>query len=317
MKKHILCSGNIAFDLITTDVSGKDGILFQARPGGSVFNTAILLSRLGLSVSLLAKTGRDFLGDSLINTMRNEKIKTKYVIRDKNVKTGFAIARIDKKGDSSYLFYKPKSRETAFKEKEIPRNIFDDISVFHTASAYSYNDFTFANTLKLMRKAKRKGVFVSYDPNWRAGRIKNKVKARKQIKQLLPYADLIKLSESDAIGITGARTVEGALKHLKGNIIITRGAKGAVFMQDIAKISCKAYKIPVVDTIGAGDGFTAGLIYSYCLKGEEAFKGHIRESLALASASSALVCMGRGATSSLKNLRQVKKFMKDNGPHAS
>ena len=107
-KKKVICCGNIAFDLISKGEDNKGGISFHAYPGGSVFNTAILLARLGLSVSMASKAGDDFLTESLLKTMRRENIETKYVIKDKDMKTGLAFASIDKKGYSSCQNYKYK-----------------------------------------------------------------------------------------------------------------------------------------------------------------------------------------------------------------
>ena len=310
-QKNIICCGNIAFDLIATG-SDKHGMMFETRPGGSVLNTAILLTRLGRSVSMLAKTGKDFLGDTLLGIMRAEKLETKYIAQDRNLKTGLAIAKIDKKGNPSYLFYKSHGKQNWFKKKQLPFHIFKKANVFHTGSTYSYNDRTFEDTLESMRRAKKENVFITYDPNWRKFRIKNKEKARGRIKKLLSYVNLLKLSESDAAGITGARTLSGALRRLPENTIVTLGNKGSFFWDGKKKIFHPAFKVHVVDTIGAGDAFTAGVIFRYCLKGKEAFRKEKKETLAFASAVSALVCTGRGSAEGLRNLRQVKRFLKLN-----
>ncbi len=125
--------------------------------------------------------------------------------------------------------------------------------------------------------------------------------------------DLLKLSESDALGITGARTLTGALDRLPRNIVVTRGHKGAFFWDGKKKTYSPVFKVPVVDTIGAGDAFTAGLIYRYCLLGKEAFREEKKETLAFASAASALVCKGRGATEGLRSAYQVKRFLSAHG----
>ncbi len=136
------------------------------------------MARLGLSVSLLAKTGGDFLGNNLLEILRKEKIRTRYVMQDKDLKTALALARIDRKGNSSYLFYRSGGQQTAFKKGQVPSALFKKAGVFHTASAYTYSDFTFENTLELMEHAKKEGVFISYDPNWRRSWISGSEKAR-------------------------------------------------------------------------------------------------------------------------------------------
>ncbi|MFH1846135.1 MAG: carbohydrate kinase [Candidatus Omnitrophota bacterium] len=306
----ILCCGNIAFDLISKGKKQEPTLDFSARPGGSVFNTAILLSRLGLRVSLLAKTGTDFLSKNLCHIMLKEKLNTKNIVYNKNIKPGLAIAKINKKGDSSYIFYKTQGKITAFSKKEIPSSIFNNIKAFHTASAFSYNNFTFENTLSLMQQAKKKNILISYDPNWRENRIKNKKMARIRIKKLLRYVDLLKLSEQDALGITSSKTLSSALKKLPQKVVITLGGKGSFFYKNKKRIFCPAFKIPLVDTIGAGDGFTAGLLFRYCVQKKQGPLDITKEDLVFASAVSALICGGTGATENLHNLFQVQRFLK-------
>ncbi|MBU0683306.1 MAG: carbohydrate kinase [Candidatus Omnitrophica bacterium] len=308
-KAQVVCCGNIAFDLIFNDKKSNN-LSFSVKPGGSVLNTAILVSRLGLSVSLIAKTGNDFLGQKLLSLLKTENIKTDNVLLDSRLKTGLALAHLNKKGDPSYIFYKSHGKLTSFGKHEFPQNIFKNVSVFHTASAYSYDDFTFNNSLSFMQRSKKEKVFISYDPNWRENRIANTTTARNRIKKLLPYIDLLKLSSSDAMGITEKRTLSKALNCLPKNIIVTLGEKGAFFYDGKKKLHTPMLKVKTVDTIGAGDAFTAGLIYRYCLLGKKLFWEHQKENLQFASAASALICRGRGATEGLKNSRQVKRFLK-------
>jgi fructokinase len=308
MKQRIICCGNIAYDLISTQKDNKGSYTFEARPGGSVFNTSILLARLGMDVTVLAKSGVDFLGDSLLDVMLAERIDTRYVIRDKRIKTGLALATIDKKGNPSYIFYRSRGPETAFRPKDIPLSVFSGASVFHTGSAFSYLDHTFESTLKMMAQASAKGIFTTYDPNWREGRIKNKGTARKRIYRLISHADILKLSDTDALGITGEKTLSSSLKKIPGRSVVTLGAKGCFFWNGKKKEHSPAFEVKVVDTIGAGDGFMAGLIYRYCLLGKEEFWKTMPGNLKFASAVSAIVCTARGATSALKSPSQATRL---------
>ena len=308
----IICCGNIAFDFILDKAKKSDEMTFRARAGGSVLNTAILLRRIGLSPMILSKTGTDFLSSYLLNLIKKEKLKTSYILRDKNQKTGLALAKIDKKGNSSYVFYKPEGKLIAFKKNQVPIELFKRASVFHTASTYSYSDFAFDNILDFMVLAKKENLFVSYDPNWREYRIKNKEKARGRIRKLLRYVDLLKLSETDALGITGKKVLSSALKNLPPNIIITLAEKGSFFWNGKKKLFSPSFKIKTIDTIGAGDAFTAGLLYRYSCLGKECFWREMKLNLRFASAVSSLVSQGKGGTGALKNLPQVTRFLKTN-----
>ncbi len=309
VSKRVICCGNIAFDLIAGRSNSPGSFGFYATPGGSVFNVAILLARLGLNVSVAAKTGADFLGGSLVETMKREKIETKLVVRDGRVKTGLALARIDEKGDSDYLFYKTEGPAVCFDKGDIPAGLFKKADVFHTGSAYSYDDHSWRDALDLAEKAKAAGACVSYDPNWRSSRIKDISAARARVKKLSAIADLLKLSESDALGVFGAKTLDSALKKLGRDAFVTLGARGSFYWDGKRKLCRPAFSVKVADTIGAGDAYTAGLIYRYCEVGKQKFPEEMPRNLCLASAVSAIVCTSRGATTALKNITQVRKFI--------
>ena len=306
----VVCCGNVAFDLIAKKEDVKGGMDFHACPGGSVLNTAIILARLGLPVSMLAKTGDDLLGNSLAKTMRREGIKARYVMKDKDIKTGLAFARIDEKGNSSYLFYKTKGPQTRFRRSDIPISVFRKALVFHTGSLYSYNDHTFHDTIRFLKMAKKENVFTTYDPNWREGRIKNKKIVRGRIAKILPYIDLLKLSDTEATVITGAKTLSAALKKLDRKAVVTLGEKGSFYWDGKKKMFQPALKVRVADTIGAGDSFTAGLIYRYYVTREELFWKEMKINLAFASAMSGLICTKHGAAAGVSSLRQVMNFFK-------
>lgn len=309
MNRNVICCGNIAFDLIQTRGRKENDIIFQAKPGGSVLNTAIHLARLGLNVTMFSKTGKDTLGDALVKILKEEKINTKYTFQDERIRTSIALARLDEKGDSQYNFYKTVGPETVFAKTNIPSSVFKRSRIFHTGSMYSYEDYSFDETLNFMKLAKKTDLFVTFDPNWRENRIKNKSLARTRISKLLDHVDLLKLGGTDTLGITGAKTLSGALSKLPANIIVTLGAKGSFFWDGKNKLHQDAFKVPVVDTIGAGDAFSAGLIFRYSLIGKETFWKHMKENLLFASAVSALVCSARGATEGLRDLEQVYDFI--------
>ncbi len=299
-KKRVFCCGNIAYDLVITRPNSEGGYSMEACPGGSVFNVSIMLARLGLDVSVVSRLASDFLSDSLVDVMRKEKISTRHIKRDDRLKTALAIARIDSKGDSSYAFYRDTGPEIALSPSKTLLSSFSENGVFHTGSSFSYSDFTFESALEMMEAAKEKRMFATYDPNWRESRIKDKRTARRRVEKFFELADVIKLSASDAMGITGKKTLPSALRKLPGKTILTMGEDGSLYWDGRDILKFPAVKVDVVDTIGAGDAFTAGLILRYCLEGKEAFWNEMTLNLAFASRLAAMVCSSRGATSGLK-----------------
>jgi sugar/nucleoside kinase (ribokinase family) len=310
--RTVICCGNIAYDLISRDRDREGNLIFSACPGGSVLNTSIQMARLGIPVSLCSKTGADPLGSALIETIREEGIDTRYIAQDRGLKTGLAFATIDPGGDSSYTFYKPKGPRTSLGRRATPsRDFIRKAAALHTASHFAYNDHTFDDTVRLLSLARKYGVFTSFDPNWRPGRVRKISVARKRINRVIELVDMLKLSAEDALGITGARTLNTAIKKLPPDSIVTLGGDGVLFLTKAGKVHCPSFPVRVQDTIGAGDAFTAGLLYGYIASGGIRPAESPIRSLELASAVSALVCRGHGAVSGLKDRVQLDTFLKN------
>ncbi|HNX91092.1 MAG TPA: carbohydrate kinase [Candidatus Omnitrophota bacterium] len=306
MKKLVLLAGNISFDLIKS-VTHSDGLGFTAYIGGSICNTAIQVSRLGLPVALFSCLGKDPLSDYAIHLLKKEHILTKYIHRNGAFHPSLAIANLDKQGNSSYSF----SRASASaKFEHIPKSFLKNISVFHTGSFFCCDISTYPIALSLVKKMKKAGVPSFFDPNWRASRIDDIAAAKKRIFSLLPYFSLVKLSDDDITGITGEADLNRAIsileKHTRAHIIVTLGEKGSLYKSPTGFITCPAIDIKIADTIGAGDAFTSGLIYKFMTLGKEKFFKDMHDNLIFASKVAAVICTGHGATSALRGISQVK-----------
>ncbi len=313
----VLCIGNISLDLIYRNDSVHDTLTFDAKTGGSVCNTALQLSKLGIDVGFISKTSDDFLSSHTLHILEQAGIDTLSIKKHKSIKTSLAFALIDSKGDSDYVFYKTP-KEHGDTTKKIPLvnkttlNKISKTSVLHSGSRFSYDGETYTDILKAYKHASKTGVFTTFDPNWREKRILNKSIARKRIFALLPYVDLLKISEKDAKGMTGLTNTKKASacisKDLKGVLYMTMGSKGSMCTYLSETIECPSIKVKIKDTIGAGDAFTAGLIYRRLTVGKELFDKEIRKNLIFASTLSALICSGKGALGTLRNLKQVEKL---------
>lgn len=162
---------------------------------------------------------------------------------------------------------------------------------------------------------KKKGVFISFDPNFRPYAVKDKKGAKNRVLGLLKLVDLARLSEIDLEFLTGQKDPKKGLKWLKKRfgceIILTLGANGSVYMAPKGTlIKIPAFKVKIADTIGAGDAFTAGLLYRLTKRGKRQFFRDIAQNLIFASAVSAIICTKPGATQGLKDIKQVNSFLR-------
>ena len=136
MLKPALCGGEILLDFISKETGkGLDhSTLFEKRPGGSIFNVAVGLKRLGVSVSFLTKIGGDEFGQGLMDIIREDKINTECLKRDADLKTTLAFVAINKERKPEFRFYREKAADTMLTISEIrdinPKNY----SIYHFGS---------------------------------------------------------------------------------------------------------------------------------------------------------------------------------------
>ena len=310
MPTDILFLGGTSIDLI----QDKNNPRFMASTGGSITNSALISAKLGLKTAMLSRVGNDPLGEFAIRSLRSCGVNVKGMIKDPNIRTSLAIASIDKSGNSKYAFYKNSAKNSIVPLKSAPKELLNTCKCFHFGSSFSYQKETYEESLKYLKYLKKRGAFISFDPNLRPYAIKDKKGAKNKVSRLLKWVDLAKLSDLDLCFLTGQKDLKKGLKRLKKvtncEVVLTLGAKGSVYMDSRYKsIRCPAFKVKIVDTIGAGDAFTAGLLYKIVRIGKERVFSNIKPSLAFASAISALICTKPGSSQGLKDTRQVNSFL--------
>ncbi|MFC1624747.1 carbohydrate kinase family protein [Candidatus Omnitrophota bacterium] len=315
MSIDVLFLGGTSIDLIQ-DKRKKGGRrpVFAASTGGSITNSAVIGAKLGLKAAMLSRIGKDPLGDFAVRFLTSCGVNTKGIIQDPVIRTPLAIANIDRSGDSIYTFYKNPPKQSIVPLKGVPKYLLKNCKIFHFGSSFSYQKETSIEVLKFVKFLKKRGTFISFDPNLRPYAIKDKIGAKKRVLDLLKWVDMAKLSEIDLGFLTGQKDPLRGLEKLKKltpcEVILTLGPKGSIYLDSKERfIKIPAFRVKIADTIGAGDAFTAGLLYKLNKIGGRAFFNNIRPHLIFASAVSAIICTNKGANQALKNLKQVKNFL--------
>ncbi|MCX5687248.1 MAG: PfkB family carbohydrate kinase [Candidatus Omnitrophica bacterium] len=322
MTVDTLFLGGTSIDIIQNRQKGRDALTFSTSIGGSITNSCIIAAKLGLKIGLLSKIGKDTLGDYAIGFLKSLKIDTSGIIQDLSIRTPLAIAKIDKSGIAKYAFYKNSPKDSVVPIKHAPEYLLNTCKVFHIGSSYSYQKNTFEETLKFVKCLKKRNVFIVYDPNIRPVGLMGNISVKNKVLKLLKLADLVKLSEIDLEYLTGHKSPEKGLSKLEKSvhcpIVLTLGPKGSIYYhlnrvgclkQPTRFIKIPAFKVKVADTIGAGDAFTAGLIYKFIKQGKTRFFSNIKSNMIFASAVSAIICTKKGSHEALKNTQQVKLFL--------
>lgn len=257
----ILCCGEALIDMLPR--KGTDGAdVYQPFLGGSVYNTAVALGRLGTPVGFFAGISRDYFGDGLIDGLKAAGVNTRHV-RRKNRHTTLALVKLSD-GHARYSFINEGSADRMLEKQDIP-TLSSAIKALHFGSISLIPEPCGGTYEALLKKASASRV-ISLDPNIRPTLIAEKSKHLKRLKRLIAHADIVKISDEDVKWMTGAQNFKAVAKSwLKSGakvVAITQGGEGCHVFTKTLSFSLEAPKVKVADTVGAGDTFTAGFLTS-------------------------------------------------------
>jgi fructokinase len=256
----ILCCGEALIDFLPRETA--DGqFCYLPVNGGSVYNTAIALGRLGTRVALFAGLSKDFFGDQLSEGLKASKVDLKYC-RRKDEHTTLALVKLIN-GHARYSFVDDASAGRNLTKKDLPKTL-PGVKALHFGSI-SLIPEPCGGTYEALLKREAKSKVISVDPNIRASLIKDKKKHVARLKRLMALADIVKISDEDTKWMTGKSDLAGAARNwLKAGakiVAITKGGEGVEIYTRRFHFAAEAPRVTVADTVGAGDTFTAGFLH--------------------------------------------------------
>ncbi|MGI9008676.1 MAG: carbohydrate kinase family protein [Streptosporangiaceae bacterium] len=254
--------GEALIDLVPGGPPGT----FRALPGGSPYNVAIGLVRLGQRAALMARLADNTFGRLLRDKAAAEGIDLAAAPRATEPTT-LAVVNLDADASASYDFYFEGTADWQWTGAEIAA-VPASTAVLHFGSLASWTPPGDALILGLAGRLREGGrVLISYDPNVRPSLLTDLVRARSQIEAAVTVAHLAKASGDDIAYLYPGRTAAEVAAHWLGLgatlVVITGSASGAeAFAASGAVVGRPARPVAVADTVGAGDSFTAGLLDS-------------------------------------------------------
>jgi fructokinase len=255
----ILCCGEALIDMLPRkSADGAD--VYQPYNGGSVFNTAIAMGRLGTTTGLFAGISTDFFGDGIVAALGAAGVSTKFLKR-KDRHTTLALVKLTE-GHARYSFIDEGSAGRMLEKPDIPA-LPKSVVALHFGSISLIPEPCGA-TYETLLKRNAKSRVISLDPNIRPTVIKERRKHLARLARLIALADIVKVSDEDVAWMTGkkgiAATAKAWIKSGAKLVAVTRGGSGVDVFTRRHTLSVEAPKVPVADTVGAGDTFTAGLL---------------------------------------------------------
>lgn len=236
------------------DIVEREDGSSTSHVGGSPANVAVGLARLGRRVELATSIGADARGRQIAAHLRANAVDLTPGSMHA-VTSSTAIARIGADGGADYAF------DIAWApEPIVPTRMPDCV---HTGSIGSWLAPGAAEVLRTLRRL-APDVVISFDPNVRADLVTDRRRTTTQIERLVALADIVKVSDEDLAWLQPGREprqVAAAWLDLGASaVFVTLGAHGALAMTAGAEAAVSARPVEVVDTVGAGDAFMAGLL---------------------------------------------------------
>ncbi len=255
----ILCCGEALIDFVPRLTS--DGAqAFEPLTGGSVFNTAIALGRLGVPSGFLGGLSTDFFGDALRKDLAAARVDISLApVSERHTIPAFVKLE---DGQARYSFIDEGSACRMLAPEDLPA-LPDHVRALHLGSFPLAIEPCGTAFETLCRREHQKRV-IHFDPNIRANLIKDRSQYRARVERMVAMADLVKMSDEDlawlAPGVAAEAFAKDWLQRGARLVVVTLGKDGAqAFTRDFM---CEAPGKPVkvADTIGAGDTFTAGFL---------------------------------------------------------
>jgi len=255
----ILCAGEALIDFLPRK-TGDGAPAYQPFCGGSVYNTAIALGRLGVPVGLFTGLSTDFFGDMLQEGLKASHVSLKYAkVWDRPSTLAF-VKLTD--GHARYSFFDDNSAGRMLTRRDLPK-LEKKVQALHFGSI-SLIPEPGGDALEQLIAREARSRVICFDPNIRPGMIKDRRRHMARLTRMMALADIVKMSDEDVAWMTGKDDAAAAAKKwLKLGamvVLVTRGAQGVEAFTASHALSRPAEKVKVADTVGAGDTFTAGFL---------------------------------------------------------
>ncbi|MEM9581269.1 MAG: carbohydrate kinase [Pseudomonadota bacterium] len=264
----ILCCGEALIDMLPRETKTGEAA-FAPHAGGAIFNTAIALGRLGAPAGMLTGLSSDMFGALLKDGLAASDVDTGHLIISDRPTTLAFVKLVE--GHASYSFYDENSAGRMLQAQDLPQ-LSGDVSALYFGGI-SLACEPAADAYAALQAAHAGRLPVMIDPNIRPGFIADEARYRDRLAGMIAGCDIMKVSDEDLHWLipgdsSAADKARGMLDRGPQVVVLTEGAQGArAFLKDGRDVQAAAQKVDVVDTVGAGDTFNAGVLADLAQQG--------------------------------------------------
>lgn len=268
----------------------------EMHSGGCANNTAIGLAKLGIAVGAVGRIGTDKFGDFVLQTLNDNHVDTRGVVRDAETNTSVTFVTVASDGERSFLHY--IGSNGIFSEADVDFDLIRASKILHVAGSFVMPNLDGEPTAHILRTAREAGVVTSLDTVWDTSG-----NWLKTLKPCLPHVDVFLPSIEEAKQLTGLDSPPDIARFLMDYGIQTVGLKmgdqGSYVRSGAEEFYVPAYEVNVVDTTGAGDAYVAGFLAGTVMGWD------LKRTTELASAAGAACVTAIGTTAGIKDLEET------------
>ncbi|MDH5362701.1 MAG: carbohydrate kinase family protein [Aigarchaeota archaeon] len=306
MRDRIVAVGEVAVDVIATGMPripkkwSEVEIIenFGVYPAGSAGYFAQCLARLGMGCSIVGKIGADQFGEFLLAEFQKEKVDTRFLKISKTDETAITLLLVLRNRKKISFVTRPPRIESS----DIDFGCLAGASHLHFSGYLMVPSMWGRPTITLMKRAREEGLQTSLDTqmsitgNW-----------RKPLSGVLEHVDLLFLDQDEARKVSGVSSLKRAgrilLKRGPRTVVVKLGKRGCRIFTGDEDITVPGYTVKALSTVGAGDAFDAGYLYSTTMNWPLTRRG------AFANAVAALSCTAMGCKHGIKSATQAMRFI--------
>jgi sugar/nucleoside kinase (ribokinase family) len=269
LKTKVLSVGNTCADIVlrhTTSLPrwGEEQFFetSEERLGGQGANVAIAAARLGSSAFLLSSVGDDDRGRRLRSELETVAGLDCSMLRVERSETGFTVAAVRTGGERFFLTYQGHQEMFSLAGAEKALAILGKGDIVHV-SGYFQMPKVAAGLRGFLSRAKAKGALVTFDPGWSSRELTGA--GTESFWKVMELVDWFFPNGDELIALAGKSSLAAAAKvvgkRLSGHMVVKRGKNGCAAYEDGRLVAENpAFRVDVVDSVGAGDAFDAGFL---------------------------------------------------------
>lgn len=291
MAVKVVCIGEVLWDAL------PQGMFL----GGAPLNVAVNLKNLGIDTAMISAVGKDDLGDKALNEIQKRGVIIDSIQRNRR-ETGLVEVKLSERGIPSYVIHEQRAWDFIEADERAQKTVQQaDWLVFGSLSFR--NAYSATSIQKLLANFSGKRVF---DVNFRKPFYSSAL-----IEQLFGYTDVLKVNDEEieeiaswfGLDVPYQTSIPVLCKRFGiESAIVTLGEEGSAYFVDGAFYHHSRFEVDVIDTVGAGDAFLSGVIYSI-------IKNYSPEQIVtFANAMGAFVAGSEGATPSLSEQIVLERF---------